>query len=607
MSEHAISPIQRIMDLRSDGRDSVVPVAGPTEQQRRTYRPGRLDRALEKLASADPRPHAIFASGSAGSGKSAAVEEQNRTGRHLYNLIIEDATHSDSPSRDQAATLRERLAPLMDGAPRPPLPILVAANTGMLLKLFGSWRATGGGFSQLELAVLAPLGLREPAREPGDLRVSVLNLDERPTAGPEGLLSEFLPLLAPDDPAGIFGGSDGCSGCGVRDWCPVRSNAALAAGAAARGLDLLAATAARERGRHDSPRAIWDWVSRIVAPPAAFTGFPDPCDAVSAAAARGDDLWRLQNLLPVTTFAATGDLGRRVRALDPSLKATRDAYEILSAAGLDPARDAEPLERLAMLAPGAEALVAAAASTRAGRGLEGEDVAAWRSTIGKSGTGAGFFRDPQASRLDLDGVGAAFARALATYGRWQAARLRGASQDELAAIDREADEVLPPLIQDLGEGLARLFGVFAEGRPYLPLRSHDARNPSRVHVGVDVDLSTVQPVKDLAIEKNGPAALEVGHEPLSIRLSLEQGELLLDLPAYRLLVAAREHGLAAASQSDERFHALRRAAEALARVAAAVPDAPLLAEEDGTGRRFLITRASSMGKTRPLRARVVSA
>ena len=87
---------------------------------------------------------------------------------------------------------------------------------------------------------------------------------------------------------------------------------------------------------------------------------------------------------------------------------------------------------------------------------------------------------------------------------------------------------------------------------------------------------------------------------------MNRAELSLDLPAYRLLLAARAFGLAAASQSDERFHALRRAAEALARTAAEHPDAQLLAEELDTGRAFLITQAASLGNTRPLRTRAVA-
>ena len=402
------SPIRAIMDLRADGRDSVVPLGGPTAQQLRTYRPGRLDRTLEEIATTDPRPHAIFATGSAGSGKSAAVEEQARTRHDLYSDIIEDATHSDSPSRNQAATLRARLSCLMDGAAHPELPVLVAANTGMLLQLFDSWRAGGGGFSELEAAVLAPLGLHEPPSQNAGIRVRVLNLDERPTAGPDGLLAEFLPLLSPDDKDGIFEGSPRCATCKVREWCTVRANATLAADAASDALGRLAATAARERGRHDSPRAIWDWISRIIAPPAAFSGSSDPCDAVADRAAAEDDVWRLENLLPISAFGASGDLGRRVRALDPSLGATREAYEILSAAGLDPAVDAAPLDELAALAPGAESVKAAADSTRAPRDLEGGETASWRSAVGRTGTGAGLLSTPDDWPLDRDGEGKTF-------------------------------------------------------------------------------------------------------------------------------------------------------------------------------------------------------
>jgi DNA-binding FadR family transcriptional regulator len=115
---------------------------------------------------------------------------------------------------------------------------------------------------------------------------------------------------------------------------------------------------------------------------------------------------------------------------------------------------------------------------------------------------------------------------------------------------------------------------------------------------------TIQP--DTQTEHNAQASTLVGHQPLAIRLGLTGGtDLLLDLPAFRLLIGAGSYGLAAASQSDERFHALRRAAESLARVAADEPDAQLLIEEDG--RTYLISQTPSLGDRPLLRARSVLA
>lgn len=593
------SPISAVLALRSDGQDSVVPVGGPTQVQIRSYRGGALDIALCDLASGDPKPHAIFTTGSAGSGKSAAVEAQRLANPDLFHDIIEDATHSDSPSRNQADALRSRLEPLADGGHRPDRPILIAANTGMLLQLFEAWR-TGASFRGLEAATLGPLGLSD-AERPADLRVIVLNLDDRPTSGPGGLLGQFLPQLDPDDPVGVMGGSARCLSCRVTAWCPARSNASLVSGPAADALGLLASASARERGRHDSPRAIWDWLSRIVAPPTAFIGETDPCQAVAKAAQSEDHDWRLANLLPVTTFNAAGDLGRRIRTFDPALGTSEATYRIVSSAGIDPEEDADRLEVLACLDTRADALAAAAMSVRASSSGEQD-----RLLLARAGTGAAFLATPGAWPLDRDDEGATFTKALAAYGDWQTVALRNLPQEDILSIEVRADSELQPLIQNLGEGLARLFGVFVEGRPFLPLRSYDARDRSRIHVGVDIDLDTVKIRQDEQTERNAQPSMLLGHQPLAIRFHLVGGgDLTLDLPAFRLLLGARLHGLAAASQSDERFHALRRAAESLARVAAEVHDARLLAEEDG--RTYLISQAPSLGRQPLLRTRIVVA
>lgn len=599
------SPILSILALRNDGADSVVPLGGLTERQQRVYRPGQLDAALEELAAQTPPLHAIFATGSAGSGKSAAVERQASTRSGLYSDVIEDATHSDSPGLDQAVTLRDRLGALADGAERPDRPILVAANTGMLLQLFDAWTASGA-FTRLEQAVLAPLGLREPelGNNSGDLRVAVLNLDDRPTAGESGLLREMLPLLAPDGEDGVFAGSSRCASCTIRDWCPVRTNAILAAGAAADSLDNLAATAARERGRHDSPRALWDWLSRIVAPPAAFSGTTDPCDAVAEAARAQNETWRLQHLLTVSVFSAAGDLGRRVSSLDPSLGASKDAYVIVASAGLDPASDAARMEVLAELEPSAHALVSAARAVRVAQDSAPDLTVEWRHLLARTAIGAGVLARPDVWPIGRDGAGARFDRALSAYREWQRTAVTGADA-QARKLMRQAAEDLEPVVGDVGQGLARLFGVLAEGRAFLPLRSHDGRSRSWVHVAVDIDLGTVRPVPDLIMERNASSAAAIGHEPLEIKIKMQGAEVVLDLPAYRLLLAARG-GLTAPSQSDERFHALRRAAEALARGAAAKDGAELLVEGEVAGRSYLISQVPSLEGSRILRARLVT-
>ncbi|MFD4785174.1 hypothetical protein ACFWNH_29565 [Rhodococcus qingshengii] len=520
--------------------------------------------------------------------------------------MIEDATHSDSPGLDQAATLRDRLGALADGAERPDRPILVAANTGMLLQLFDAWTASGA-FTRLEQAVLAPLGLREPelGNNSGDLRVAVLNLDDRPTAGEGGLLREMLPLLAPDGEDGVFADSSRCASCTVSDWCPVRTNAILAAGAAADSLDNLAATAARERGRHDSPRVLWDWLSRIVAPPTAFGGTTDPCDAVAEAAQAQDETWRLRNLLPVSVFSSAGDLGRRVSSLDPSLGASKEAYVIVASAGLDPDADAARMEVLAEREPSAVALASAARDVRVAQNPTLGHTGTRRHLLARTEIGAGLLARPDEWPIDRDGAGAKFDRALSSYRDWQRAEVTGADDAQARKLRRQAAEDLEPVVVDVGQGLARLYGVLAEGRAFLPLRSYDGRSRSRVHVAVDIDLDTVRPVPDLIMERNASSATAIGHEPLEIKIEMQGAQVVLDLPAYRLLLAT-QGGLTAPSQSDERFHALRRAAEALARDAAEKDGAQLLVEGEVAGRSYLISQVSSLEGSRILRTRLVT-
>lgn len=599
------SPILSILALRNDGVDSVVPLGGLTERQARVYRPDQLDVALGALAAQTPPLHAIFATGSAGSGKSAAVEQQASTRHELYSDVIEDATHSDSPRHDQAVTLRDRFSALADDAQRPDRPILIAANIGMLLQLFDAW-AEKEPYSKLERAVLAPLGLREPEPldNPGDLRVAVLNLDDRPTAGQGGLLSEMLPLLAPDNQDGVFNGAGRCGSCCVRDWCPVRSNAILASGASSRSISDLALIAARERGRHDSPRILWDWLSRILAPPMAFDGTADPCDAVVAAAQVQDDTWRLQNLLPVSVFAADGELGRRIGALDPALGTSKEAYIIMASAGLDPENDAGRIEILANQEPMAEALVSAVQDVRNPTKIASERPASWRYLLARMAIGAGVMTSADEWQMDRDGVGKKFDRALSAYKEWQLSRnaeTDGAGSDHL---NPEAAEVLESVVDDVGQGLARLFGVLAEGQAFLPLRSYDGRSRSRVHVAVEFDSANVQLVPDLTTKCNPSSAKAIGHDPLEIRIKLRETEVALDLPTYRLLMASLG-GLAAPSQSDERFHALRRAAESLARGAAEEADARLLVEGEQAGSSYLITQTSSLTGAMSLRSRSV--
>ena len=127
----------------------------------------------------------------------------------------------------------------------------------MLLQLFDAWDSAGT-FEAMKAAVLPPLGLAPERDADGageSVRAFVVNLDDRPTGGKSGLLSEILPLLDPSDGSGIFSGAQRCATCAVKDWCPVMANAVIASDVAKDTIVELVSAAALEKGRHDSPPA----------------------------------------------------------------------------------------------------------------------------------------------------------------------------------------------------------------------------------------------------------------------------------------------------------------------------------------------------------------
>ena len=247
------SPIAQIRELRARAPGAVVTVAGMSELQRSAFVASETERRLQELASSNERPDLLLISGSAGSGKSALIDQLVRDQADRFELVVQDATHSDSPSVTQADVLERFFEPFADGARGPQRPRLIAANIGLLLAIFAALRSREEPhrFATLEAILKYRLGISAAEPPAAPWTAAVLNLDLRPTAGPSGLLVEMLRLADFENADGLLAGAPRCDTCQVRAWCPVRSNSIIASEAGAGAIDSLAARAAAERGRHD--------------------------------------------------------------------------------------------------------------------------------------------------------------------------------------------------------------------------------------------------------------------------------------------------------------------------------------------------------------------
>ena len=610
------SPLQAIRLMRADAQDAVVALGSQTASQKAAYVSGRVDDEITALASADRPPHAIFITGSAGGGKSGAAEYQRQRNAHLFSRIVEDATHADDPGKDQADTLAQRLDPLSDGAlSRPDRPLLVAANIGMLIQLAPLWASRGHRFGQLVAALFQRLGLpigpglelsadpASPAALP--LTIEVLNLDHRPTSGEDGLLSDMLKRLDPTAADSLFK-SERCEACPAIAHCPAQANAVLLSSVARPQFAALARRAALESGRSDTPRALWDLISRVILPPALYDGFADPCDASIKAHRSSDTGFVLTGLLTATAFAAAGEIGRRVALQDPSNAPTKGAYEAFANAGLVPERDAAPMRDLAdavaeqgMRAPALETAVAALAAPTGV--LEPMEERAWRDSVARTEIGARFFlgelNDPSA------GPDARFFDALSVYERWQAAVVEGRRTQELEA---EVDDKVSRLARELADGFAALFGASAQGETYLPVHNYDVRGQTRTYVQFTLGLGDNPPVLDGPFHNNKEGTRRVGYRPVAITMQLGDSgtRLIVDLPTYRILVAA-QRGMAS-SRDAERTFALRRAAGTLARIAARNPLVPMLVDDAESAARYALTPQVGFGGNTNLSTRMVT-
>lgn len=604
------SPIRAVLELAASAPDSVVVFArgGRREELSDVQQRMEVDTGVEAqlLQELDREPAAaIILSGSAGGGKTLLLKRLADRHGERFRRVVEDATHAETPDQTQTEALVDVFANLADGSSADPgAPVLVAMNTGMVIRFFDGLRRERGpdhGFTALEHELKRRLLLRPPAQPPRAAlpgRVLVVNLDGRPTAGgPGSLLYEMLGKLAPDSDDGIMAGAARCATCSVRSHCFVRTNAELLSAEPARSVVSLAGEQiALLRGRPLQPRAAWDLLFQLVTGGERFAQ-ADPCDRIAELAAdregartvwerlacngifRSDAVDGDPSLTDVSfrpAYGAAADL----RETDPSFAPSDAVHEILSTAGVDPEEDAARLERWLGSAGGREAVDTAAAALR-DRSAEGDE-----------------------SELTRRGRGLARAAALAGHhGSFELP----ATQQFRAALDdyRRTDNDSTPsdaaneLADLVEECLTATFGERVRGESYFLIDAFDPKRTFDVLVHVDLRDSEVLGIRtpDPAIAENPDGARVIGYQPLAVLLALRGVDLRVDLPLYRLLQQIK-NGAVASTADLEGFYHLRRAAEALGRLACE-HDRALLIRDRSTGSRYLLsTRADRRGRNR---------
>jgi hypothetical protein len=564
------SPIAAVLELRASSRDSVVVSYDLTPVQQRMRVITALEERIVEVLDGDDPPDLVVLSGSSGGGKSMTIDALDTLAADRFGNVVKDATHAEAPDREQQDDLTDFFAPFADGAPAyTGRPRLIAMNTGMVIRFFDQLRP-GHIFTSLEAALRHQLEL-PPGRGDADSvpgTVLVINLDQRPTAGGDGLLfTRMLERLDPDLEGGIMEGSPRCKTCTVREWCFVRTNAAIVSSEPARGaLDRAAAQLALDRARYLQPRALWDLAASVVTGDEPF-GDGDPCDRIVQIQAVGDRALVWRRLACNGPFLdQTSRNGSLLHRVDPAYAVSGDAHRIIGRAGINPAEDAETL--LSLLGGPRHEAVQTAASALASSGT-GREAIRPRGLVRAAAL---------AGKVPFAEVDAEFASALAEY-----ALMPDAEGDSLTAL---ASETLVP-------ALARAFGADIGGENYFRTEAYDPRRRYAVLVNVEVEPPRLQLPPDPRKEANPHGSEIVGYTPLAISFQLQGVRLEIDLPLYRLLRETLA-GTLASTADLERFYWLRRAADALGQAAAEDHGLPLLITDAVTGERFRLAQARDL-------------
>jgi hypothetical protein len=604
------SPISDVLQLRASSQSSVVEGdRSLTLVQERM----RVRTTLEERiagAGANGGYALVLVTGSAGGGKSLVVNNLAARDRALFAAVVEDATHSDAPDQQQYQRLVRILAPLGDRQPAyTAKPILLAMNTGMVIRFFDQLRASSGqdhGFINLEAEVRRGLGLvmpnfpSQPADPPG--RVLVVNLDYRPTSGSVGsLFRSMARILEPDKPGGIMD-TRRCTTCKVTAYCFVRTNAFLVSSdRVAEAFDTELDRLALERSRAVQPRALWDVLADLVTGGEAFEG-PDPCLRIAELADAPDGpitVWRRlvfngpfaaasavakpirrarrPAILPRAPESRIGLTGRQLASLDISFLPSRKVHEVLSQIGINPDSDAAALvDAFEADLPNAAAIPVAAAGLAAGL---------------------------TSSVISREHAGRGVVRAFWLAGRIHAERDDGAFRAALAHVVFDADrEELERVRTEIVRGLETTFGKQAGGIAYFRTEAYEPMRKWAVYANVDLDadyLFLSQPF-DRPTQTNRAGAELVGYEPLALTFTVAgKADLTVNLPIYRLLRMASA-GTLPSSADLERFYQLRRAAEILGQAASQDPQRRLLLDERDSERKYQIYRRGTALAARPI-------